>query len=63
MDIKNTAEKIKDNGEMFIEHGKECNKAGLKLPVECNRKINGPIFYTPATRAQWEKFMTTRAQN
>jgi hypothetical protein len=61
-EIKITAENIKENGEKFKENGLVCMKAGLKLPVECNRKIDGPIYYTPATRSEWEKFMTTRAQ-
>lgn len=62
-EIKITVEKIKNNGETFVENGKECNKAGLKTPVECNRKINGPIYYTQATRQEWEGFMTARAQS
>jgi hypothetical protein len=61
-ELKTTAENIKAEGPKYVEHGKDCNKAGLKLPVECRRKIDGPIFYTPATRAHWEKFMHKRAE-
>lgn len=62
-EVKAAVEAVKNGGNKYSDDGKACAAAGLKMPVECNLKINGGIHYTVAMRNEWEGYMRSIVVN
>ena len=53
-EVQEAKNEVETNKDAFKQHGAQCAAANIKTPVECYKRIFGPIKYTMAQRTEWE---------